>query len=233
MTDNIFAHEHPESERARGGGFTLWFTGLSGAGKTTIAHLVGPALDGAAMSSRTSTATRSARTSRRASASRRRIATRTSAHRLGRLAHRASRRRRHHRRHPPYDETREKAREMVEDGPFVEVYVNASVEECARRDAKGLYAKAFAGEIKGFTGIDDPYEAPENPEIVVDTEAQSPEESARIVVQKLEELGLVALRGARVSAGATDQLIAPHGGELVDAHRRPARRSRRARGRHA
>ena len=87
---------------------------------------------------------------------------------------------------------------MVEPfGPFVEVYVNASVEECARRDTNGLYAKAYAGEIKGFTGVDDPYEAPESPEIVVDTEAQSPEESARIVVQKLEELGLV---GAEVRA---------------------------------
>ena len=68
---------------------------------------------------------------------------------------------------------------MVEQfGPFVEVFVNASVEECARRDTKGLYAKAFAGEIKGFTGVDDPYEEPESAEIVVDTEAQTPEESA-------------------------------------------------------
>jgi len=55
----------------------------------------------------------------------------------------------------------------------------------------GLYAKAFAGEIKGFTGVDDPYEAPQNPEIVVDTEGISPEESAALVVTKLEELGLV------------------------------------------
>ena len=61
---------------------------------------------------------------------------------------------------------------MVEEfGPFVEVHVKASVDECARRDVKGLYAKAFAGEIKGFTGVDDPYEEPVAPEIVVDTEA--------------------------------------------------------------
>jgi sulfate adenylyltransferase len=81
---------------------------------------------------------------------------------------------------------------MVEEyGRFVEVYVKASVEECARRDVNGLYAKAFAGEIKGFTGVDDPYEAPENAEIVVDTEGLSPEESAAIVIAKLEELGLV------------------------------------------
>ena len=129
----------------------------------------------AATSSSTSTATRSGRTSRRASGSRRRTATRTSSGSAG--SPRAS---------PataapssraaisPYVETRQKARELVEQfGPFVEVYVNASVEECARRDVNGLYAKAYAGEIKGFTGVDDPYEAPESPEIVVDTEAQS------------------------------------------------------------
>ena len=72
----------------------------------------------------------------------------------------------------PYEETRSKARELVERvGPFVEVYVKASVDECARRDVKGLYEKAFAGEIKGFTGVDDPYEEPSNPELVVDTES--------------------------------------------------------------
>jgi adenylyl-sulfate kinase len=98
----------------------------------------------------------------------------------------------------PYEATRRKARTLVEQfGPFVEVYVSASVEECARRDVNGLYAKAFAGEIKGFTGVDDPYEAPREPEVVVDTEEQTPEESARIVIARLEELGVV---GAEVTA---------------------------------
>jgi adenylylsulfate kinase-like enzyme len=69
--------------------------------------------------------------------------------------------------------------------------VAASVEECARRDVKGLYEKAFRGEIKGFTGVDDPYEPPAAPELVLDTESHDPEESARLVVAKLEELGLV------------------------------------------
>jgi len=92
----------------------------------------------------------------------------------------------------PYEETRRRARAMVERwGSFVEVYVRASVEECARRDVKGLYDKAFRGEISGFTGVDDPYEPPQKPELVVDTEAHTPEESARLVVAKLEELGLV------------------------------------------
>ena len=78
----------------------------------------------------------------------------------------------------PYEETRQKAREMVEEwGPFVEVYVKASVDECARRDVKGLYEKAFRGEIKGFTGVDDPYEEPANPELVIDTEEHDAEES--------------------------------------------------------
>jgi adenylylsulfate kinase-like enzyme len=71
------------------------------------------------------------------------------------------------------------------------VHIATSVEECARRDVKGLYEKAFAGEIKGFTGVDDPYEEPKNPEIKVETEEHDPEESARIIVDKLEQLGLV------------------------------------------
>ena len=71
------------------------------------------------------------------------------------------------------------------------MHVRTSLDECARRDVNGLYAKAFAGEIKGFTGVDDPYEAPSAAEIVVDTEGLSPEQSAVHVVGKLEELGLV------------------------------------------
>ena len=81
---------------------------------------------------------------------------------------------------------------MVEEhAVFVEIHVATSVEECARRDVKGLYEKAFAGEIKGFTGVDDPYEEPSHPQLVLDTEEHSPEESAQLVVAKLEELGLV------------------------------------------
>jgi adenylylsulfate kinase-like enzyme len=92
----------------------------------------------------------------------------------------------------PYEETRRKARGMVEEwGAFVEVYLAATVEECARRDVKGLYEKAFRGEIKGFTGVDDPYETPADPELVLDTEAHDPAESAQLVVAKLEQLGLV------------------------------------------
>ena len=117
----------------------------------------------------------------------------------------------------PYEETRQKARALVEEfGPFVEVSCSASVDECARRDVNGLYAKAFAGEIKGFTGVDDPYEAPAKPEIVVDTESTEPEEAAAQVIAKLEELGHIPAEVSRVTVAATDRLIAPHGGTLVD-----------------
>jgi adenylylsulfate kinase len=71
------------------------------------------------------------------------------------------------------------------------VFIKASVDECAKRDVKGLYEKAFKGEIKEFTGVSDPYEEPESPELVIDTEQHEPEESAALVVAKLEEMGLV------------------------------------------
>jgi adenylylsulfate kinase len=81
------------------------------------------------------------------------------------------------------------------DGRFIEAYVKASVEECERRDVKGLYAKARAGEIKEFTGVSDPYEPPKNAELVIDTEQQTPEESARQILDYLEDQGLIP-RGA-------------------------------------
>ena len=81
---------------------------------------------------------------------------------------------------------------MVEEfGPFVCVYVGTSVEECVRRDTKGLYAKAISGEIKEFTGISDPYEAPASPELTIDTEGEAPEDSAARVLAYLEQRGLV------------------------------------------
>jgi len=195
MTDHIHPVEHPESERVAGGGFAVWFTGLSGAGKTTIAHLVGPELDergkvveyldGDVVRTHLSKGLGFSRVDRD-----------TNILRIGWVAARLTRQggavivaaisl---------YEETRRTAREMIEQfGPFVEVHVRASVEECARRDVKGLYAKAFAGELKGFTGVDDPYEEPTAAEIVLDTEAHEPAESARIVLRKLEELGLIPL----------------------------------------
>jgi adenylyl-sulfate kinase len=193
MSDNIHPVEHPESDRVASGGFTLWFTGLSGAGKTTIAHLVGPALeergliveylDGDVVRTHLSKGLGFSKEDRD-----------TNILRIGWVASRLTR-------HgaavvvaaiSPYEEIRRQARELVEQfGPFVEVHVHASVEVCAKRDVKGLYAKAFAGELKGFTGVDDPYEAPSSPQLVLNTEEHEPAESAAIVLAKLEELGVL------------------------------------------
>jgi adenylylsulfate kinase len=198
-TAHIYAHDHPGSVRRCEGGFTLWFTGLSGAGKTTIAHLVGPELDrrglvveyldGDTVRTHLSKGLGFSKEDRD-----------TNIERIGWVASRLTRQGGAviAAAISPYEETRRRARGMVEEwGAFVEVFVAASVDECARRDVKGLYEKAFRGEITGFTGVDDPYEPPAAPELVLDTEAHDPEESARLVVARLEELGLV---GAAVNA---------------------------------
>jgi adenylylsulfate kinase len=175
-------------------GFTVWLTGLSGAGKTTIGRAVASelerrglhveVLDGDVVRTHLSKGLGYSHEDRD-----------TNIERIGWVASRLTR-------HgaavvvaaiSPYDATRKRVRALIEEqGPFVEVWVKAPVEECARRDVKGLYAKAFAGEIKGFTGVDDPYEEPTSAEIVVDTEASSEEEAAAQVIAKLEELGLIA-----------------------------------------
>ena len=89
----------------------------------------------------------------------------------------------------PYRAIRDEVRAIELN--FVEIYVKASLEVCESRDVKGLYAKARAGEIKGFTGIDDPYEEPLNPEIVCDTARESVSESVTKILSKLEELGYI------------------------------------------
>jgi adenylyl-sulfate kinase len=193
LSEHIYAHEHPESASRRDGGFTLWFTGLSGSGKTTIAHLVGPELerrgciveylDGDTVRTHLSKGLGFSKEDRD-----------THIERVGWVASRLTRQGGAviAAAISPYEETRQKARTLVEEwGTLVEVHLATSVEECARRDVKGLYEKAFAGEIKGFTGVDDPYEEPENPELRIDTEQHEPAESASIILAKLEELGLV------------------------------------------
>ncbi|MGH2613580.1 MAG: adenylyl-sulfate kinase [Rhabdochlamydiaceae bacterium] len=87
----------------------------------------------------------------------------------------------------PYVETRAMARKEIPD--FVEVYTKASIEECMRRDPKGLYKKAKTGEIQNLTGLQSPYEAPENPELVLDTEKHSKEECLDMILSKLKGLG--------------------------------------------
>jgi adenylylsulfate kinase len=174
-------------------GFTLWFTGLSGAGKSTIAELVGRRLeeagrevdylDGDVVRTHLSKGLGFSKEDRDTNIERIGwVASRLTRHGAAVLVSAIS----------PYEETRRKARELVEEfGPFVEVYVEASVEECARRDVKGLYEKAFAGEIKEFTGVSDPYEVPASPDLVLHTEELTPEQSAQLVLDKLEEKGLL------------------------------------------
>ncbi|CAN5273918.1 adenylyl-sulfate kinase [soil metagenome] len=91
----------------------------------------------------------------------------------------------------PYQADRDLVRALVPEGEFVEIYVAASLEVCEERDTKGLYKKARAGEIKNFTGISDPYEAPTNAELTVDTGAQTLDESAETVLNYLEEKGYI------------------------------------------
>jgi len=174
-------------------GFVLWFTGLSGAGKSTIAGLVVPelegrglvvdALDGDVVRTHLSKGLGFSKEDRD-----------TNIERIGWVASRLAR--------AgavvvvsaisPYEETRQRARALVEEhAAFVEVHVATSIEECERRDVKGLYAKARAGELPGFTGVSDPYEEPADPELRLDTEMLEPAESARLVVARLEELGLL------------------------------------------
>jgi len=97
----------------------------------------------------------------------------------------------------PYEAARRRARTLIEEyAAFVCVHVATSVDECARRDPKGLYAKALAGEIADFTGVSDPYEEPVDPELRLQTEGRSPEESAQIVIATLVGLGLVETEAA-------------------------------------
>ena len=168
-------------------GVVIWFTGLSGSGKTTIAHVVEDKLleagvpveilDGDVVRENLSKGLGFSKEDRDTNI--RRIA--FVAHLLQRngvfvITAAIS----------PYAAIREEARAMVKD--FVEVYADAPLEVCESRDVKGLYAKARAGEIKGFTGVDDPYEAPSGPEVTCHTDTESVEESALKVIDRLVEL---------------------------------------------
>ncbi len=168
-------------------GCVIWFTGLSGSGKTTIAHVVEEklldagvpveVLDGDVVRENLSKGLGFSKEDRDTNI--RRIA--FVAHLLQRngtfvITAAIS----------PYRAIRDEARAMIKD--FVEVFADAPLDVCESRDVKGLYAKARAGEIKGFTGIDDPYEPPENAEVVCDTANESVEGSAQKVIDKLVEL---------------------------------------------
>jgi adenylyl-sulfate kinase len=172
-------------------GFTVWFTGLSGAGKTTIADAIEPLLrergitkleklDGDVVRTHLSKGLGFSKEDRDTNIRRigwvAEVLTRNG---VCVLASAIS----------PYREIRDEVRKNV--GNFVEVYVSCSLEELTRRDVKGLYEKAIKGEIKNFTGVSDPYEAPENPDVTVDSEKEELADSVAKVMKKLEELGYV------------------------------------------
>jgi adenylyl-sulfate kinase len=175
-------------------GFTLWFTGLSGSGKTTISDLVAPELerrgllverlDGDVVRTHLSYGLGFSKEDRDANIERIGwVASRLTRAGAAVVVSAIS----------PYEEARKRVRALVEEfGPFVEVHVATPVEECERRDVKGLYARARAGETAEFTGVSDPYEEPASPELRLDTTQLEPEESAKLVLAKLEELACLA-----------------------------------------
>ena len=92
----------------------------------------------------------------------------------------------------PYEKTRQQARDLIsQHGGFIEGYIATPIEVCEQRDTKGLYAKARSGEITNFTGINDPYEIPKHPEVIVDTSALTPTETIQRFILKLESLGFL------------------------------------------
>jgi len=169
-------------------GCTIWFTGLSGAGKSTITGELVPmlhargckveVLDGDVVRTNLSKGLGFSKEDRD-----------INIRRIGFVCHLLSR-------NgvfaiaaaiSPYKHVRDENRALIKD--FVEVYVSASLDTLVKRDVKGLYKKALAGEIKEFTGVSDPYEPPDNPEVVCYTENETPKESAQKIINKLEELG--------------------------------------------
>jgi adenylyl-sulfate kinase len=171
-------------------GFTLWFTGLPCSGKSTIAALLAPelerrghgveVLDGDVVRTHLCKGLGFSREDRD-----------ENIRRIGFVAKLVSR-------HggivitaaiSPYRSIRDEVRASMEN--FVEVYVNTPLEVCIRRDVKGMYKKALAGELKHFTGIDDPYEPPLNPELVIQTDKETPGASSGRILAGLEQMGLI------------------------------------------
>jgi adenylylsulfate kinase len=170
---------------------TIWFTGLSGAGKSTISSHLAPllkergckveVLDGDVVRTNLSKGLGFSKEDRD-----------TNIRRIGFVCHLLTR-------NgvfaiaaaiSPYKAVRDENRALIKN--FVEVYVKASLKTCIERDVKGLYKKALAGEIKEFTGVSDPYEPPDHPEVICDTEKETPMASAQKIVRQLEQLGYLS-----------------------------------------
>jgi sulfate adenylyltransferase len=189
-TAKILAEVHPPRHKQ---GVCIWFTGLSGAGKSTIAQALVPmllehgrqvtVLDGDVVRTHLSKGLGFSKEDRD-----------TNILRIGFVAGEIVQ---HHGTAvcaaiSPYRQARNEARKMVGEEHFVEVFVNTPLDVCEQRDIKGMYARARRGEIKGFTGIDDPYEEPFNPEIVLETVAVSPEDNGHKIINYLKERGYLS-----------------------------------------
>lgn len=174
------------------GGFTAWFTGLPCCGKTTIADKVAEILkkrgckverlDGDIVRENLTSDLGFSKKDRDENIKRvtfvAKLLTRNNVAVLATFV-------------SPYKKIREKTRKEI--GNFVEIYVKCPIEVCKKRDVKGMYKKALAGEIKDFTGVNDPYEEPENPELVIDADKETIDESVEKVLKKLQELKYIEL----------------------------------------
>src|SRR4029078_5130459 len=215
------------SEQLMSKGVTVWFTGLSGSGKTTIAtrvhellqarHILSERLDGDVVRQSLTRDLGFSKEDRDKNIERvtfvAKLLTRNGVVTLIAFI-------------SPYRRMRDKAR--AEIGDFLEVFVSTPMEVLLERDVKGMYKKAMAGEIQNFTGVNDPYEEPLNAELVLDTAAESIDDSVGRVMRLLEERGYVPRedRGADVQmrdrarevveSRRTPGPVAPHGGTLVD-----------------
>lgn len=172
-------------------GFTVWFTGLSGAGKSTLADILDrelrargrkvEVLDGDVIRTHLSKGLGFSKEDRDTNIRRIgwvcEVLTRNDVVAIAAAI-------------SPYRAVRDEVRERV--GRFVEVFVECPLEVAIERDVKGLYRKALAGEIRNFTGVDDPYEPPLDPEVIVPTHTETPEDSAARILATLEELGYLA-----------------------------------------
>jgi adenylyl-sulfate kinase len=179
-------------------GFTLWFTGLSGAGKSTLTNRLEQilrernhkveVLDGDVVRTNLSKGLGFSKEDRDTNILRIAfVANLLTRNGVAVITAAIS----------PYRDIRDQAREQI--GNFVEVYARCSLDELVRRDVKGLYAKALRGEIANFTGVSDPYEEPLNPEVIVDTDKETVEESIAKILGRLEELGYLSPVAAGVA----------------------------------
>lgn len=192
-TADILKQMHPPQHEQ---GFCIWFTGLSGAGKSTIAEVLTilllehgrqvTVLDGDVVRTQLSKGLGFSKEDRDTNILRIGFVSSEIVRHNGVVICAAV---------SPYRATRDEVRKMVGEDRFLEVFVNTPLEVCEQRDVKGLYTKARLGELKGFTGIDDPYEPPIGPELSLDTVNRLPEENAHMIVALLEERGFLLRRG--------------------------------------